>query len=534
MYDILIKNGLVVDGTGKPGYLADVAVKDGKIARIAPAILAEAKETIDAKGLVVAPGFVDCHNHSDKDVLTGSDCYNYLEQGVTTEICGHCGSSPAPHYSGNLLREKGYLPKAEFEALVQKAQNAETFMAAAQNAAIGTNMAFFVGHNNIRGSVMDFSPDAPNASQMAAMKEGIVKAMEAGFLGYSTGLIYAPSVYATTEELIELAKAMAPYGGIYASHIRGEGNGVVAAVKEAIRIGEEAGVQVQISHLKVIGLHNEGTSETLLQLIDDAHSRGVKVYADQYPYNAGSAPLRSRIPPKYHVGGLEALMERMRDPQMRKKMDYSIFHEADEFESCIYSAGYDGSLIASLPKNPEHVGKTIGQLAREWGVEPIDALCQLMLDNDGVGQGIYFNQSESDMLRIMKHPHVFGGSDSSNFPDERFDPETCGGRHPRGMATMVRRLQLQRDLGLRTLENAVWSITGGPAEVFGLAGQGKLLEGYDASITVFDYEKLNATATYENPYRGNAGICHVLVNGTVAVRNGRCTGVRAGKLLRRI
>ena len=533
MLDILIKNGLVVDGTGKPAYKADVAVKNGKIAKIASAIDTPATEVIDAKSLVVTPGFIDCHNHSDNDVFLGTDSYNYLEQGVTTQVCGHCGETPAPYYSGAMLRLKTYLPEEQFAEITRKAATVTSFMEVAKNASIGANMAFFVGHNNIRGSVMDYSPERPDAKQLSAMQAHIEEAMERGCLGYSTGLIYAPSVYATTRELIDLAKVMEPYGGIYASHIRGEGNDVVNAVTEAIRIGEEAGVQVQISHLKVIGLHNEGKSETLLRLIEDANARGVRVYADQYPYNAGSAPLRSRIPPKYHVGGLQALIERMKDPEMRKKMDYSIFHEADEFESCIYSAGYDGSLIASMPKNPELVGMTIGQIARQTGEEPIDVLCRLLIENEGVAQGIYFNQSASDMMRIMRSKWVFGGSDSSNYPDERYDPETFGGRHLRGTTTMVRRLELQRDFHLCSMEEAIYRITGGPAKAFKLEGQGELREGNDASITVLDYENLRARASYAYPYRENEGIHFVLVNGAVAVRNGRCTGTRNGKLLHR-
>lgn len=533
MLDVLIKNGLVVDGTGKPAYQADVAVKDGKIQKIAPHIAEPAKEVINAKGLVVAPGFIDCHNHSDSDVFLGTDSYNYLEQGVTTQVCGHCGETPAPYYSGAMLRLKAYLPEERFAQIVQQAATPTSFMKTAEQASIGANMAFFLGHNNIRGSVMDFSPDRPDGRQLAAMQAHIEEAMEQGYLGYSTGLIYAPSVYADTRELIDLAKVMAPYGGIYASHIRGEGNNVVQAVTEAIQIGEEAGVQVQISHLKVIGLHNEGKAETLLRLIEDANARGVRVYADQYPYNAGSAPLRSRIPPKYHVGGLQALLERMKDPQIRKQMDHSIFHEADEFESCIYSAGYDGSLIASLPNNPELVGMTIGQLARKTGEEPIDVLCRILIENDGVAQGIYFNQSASDMMRIMGSKWVFGGSDSSNYPDERYDPQTYGGRHLRGTTTMVRRLELQRDFNLCAMEEAIHRITGAPAAALKLEGQGVLREGNDASITVLDYENLHARASYAYPYRENEGIHYVLVNGAAAVRNGRCTGTRSGKLLRR-
>lgn len=529
IFDILIKNGLIVDGSGKAAYLGDVAVRNGEIVKIAPSITGEAKQCLDAEGFVVAPGFIDCHNHSDSFALEGSNSYNSLEQGVTTQITGHCGSSPAPYYEGALIRQKGYLPPERYTTMVQQSQTVDAFMQAVEQVSLGANMAFFVGHNNLRGKAMGFSPEAPTEKQMRTMQEELCRAMEAGCLGFSTGLIYAPSAYASTEELITLAKVMAPYDGIYASHIRGEGNQVVSAVEEAIRIGEEAGVQVQISHLKVIGLHNEGLSERLLRLIDDANDRGVAVYADQYPYKAGSAPLRSRIPPKYHAGGIGALLERLKDPATRREIEYN----TDNFESCLHSAGYEGTLIASLPKTPELVGKTIGELAKQQGRAPVDVFCDILLANDGVGQGIYFNQSESDMLRILAHPRVFGGTDSANFPDERFDPASVGGRHPRGQATMVRRLELQRDHGLCMLEEAVYRVTGGPAKAFRLKNQGLLQEGFDANITIFDYAGLQANATYQHPYLPNKGIQFVLVNGVVAVENGRAAGIRAGKLLKR-
>ena len=533
MFDVLIKNGLVVDGTGKPGYLADVAVKDGKIARIASAITAEAKEVIDATSLVVAPGFIDCHNHSDSYVFMGTDAYNYLEQGVTTQICGHCGASPAPYYEGNLLRLKKSVPEEEFAVYAAQAATPKSFFDAMEKASIGVNMAFFLGHNPLRGKVIGCGAEAPTPDQLTQMQDYIIQAMEEGYLGYSSGLAYTPSAYADTEELIALAKVMAPYGGIYASHIRSEGDGGIAALEEAIQVGEQAGVQVQISHLKVVGRHNEGMSDKLLQMIDDANARGVAVYADQYPYTAGSAPLRSQIPPKYHVGGVKALLEKLKDPAMRQEIFQDIMHNPDGFESLVYAAGFAGSLIAASAATKEHVGKTLTELAQEQGKTPMDAMCDILLANDGIVQGIYFNQNESDMQKILAHPRVFGGSDSSNYPDERFDPETVGGRHVRGNTTMVRRLELQRDLQICSLEEAVHRITGAPAKAMHLPDQGRLEEGCPANITVFDYDNLRVTADYQHPYRENKGICYVLVNGTLAVQNGRCTGTRSGKLLRR-
>lgn len=533
MFDILIQNGLIADGSAAAAYAADLAIENGRIVKIAPGITEPAREVIDAKGLIVAPGFIDCHNHSDPYVFLGTDAYNCLEQGVTTQICGNCGDSCAPYFDGAMLRLKQSVSEEEFSRFAELSATPASFMDTVEKASLGANMAFFVGHNALRGKVMGFSPNAPDSKQLQAMQAYVREAMDCGYLGYSSGLAYAPSAYATTQELIGLAKVMAPYGGIYASHIRSEGDDAVNALEEAIRVGEEAGVQVQISHLKVIGKHNEGLADTLLRMIDAANNRGVRVYADQYPYTAGSAPLRSQIPPKYHAGGVKALLERMKDPVQRQKMLNDIFHKTEAFESLLYAAGFDGCLIATLPITPEKAGRTLTQLAREQGKTPFDALCDLLIENDGVGQGIYFNQNDSDMMKILAHPRVFGGSDSSNYPDARFNPDTLGGRHVRGNTTMVRRLELQRDLRLCSMEEAIRRVTGAPAEAMHLAGQGFLRLGYDANITVFDYARLHARGSYSHPYRENEGIHSVLVNGAVAVKNGRCTGLRAGKLLRR-
>lgn len=529
MYDILMKNGLVVDGTGRPAYTADVAVKDGKIAKIAPDILDAAEEIIDTAGLVVAPGFIDCHNHSDNYVFVGSDAYNYLEQGVTTQICGNCGETPVPYYSGTL----GWLKDAqERQRCAEIAATPASFMDGAKNASFGVNMALFLGHGAVRGNVMGYDPAEPNEKQLEAMCDWVRQAMECGYLGYSSGLIYAPSAYAQTPELIRLAKAMAPYGGIYASHIRNEGDGVVAAVEEAIRIGEEAGVQVQISHLKVMGKHNEGLSEKLLELIENANARGVRVFADQYPYEASAASLRSRIPSQYHEGGISALLERLKDPAVRQEIDQAVFG----VEGCVSGVSPIASediLISGLKTNPEYVGMTLAQVARQTGRSAVDALCDLLIQNAGRGQGIYYNQSRSDIHRILASKWVFGSSDSSNLPDQRMDPDTRFGSHPRRTGALVRRLQLQRELNLMSMEEAIHRVTGGPAAALGLRDQGILREGAPANVTVMDYKNLRAHSSFEYPHRKNEGICFVLVNGTVAVRNGCCTGSRTGKLIQK-
>jgi len=532
MFDIIIKNGQIVDGSGESAFYGDVAIKDGKIAKIAPVINEVAAEIIDATGLQVTPGLIDTHSHSDSSVYAGSDCYNYLEQGVTTQIAGQCGSSLAPFYDG--LKNKHGLTPEEYDVWSVKGKSPTTFMEAAEKASLGTNVAYFIGHSAIRGKVLGYSNQAPTAEQLETMKAYVKEAMEVGFLGLSTGLVYVPSVYATTEEIIELAKVMKPYGGTYVSHIRGEGNNVLSAVQEAIRIGEEAGTSVFISHLKVIGKQNEGTSKRLLQEIDNANERGVITHADQYPYTAGAAPLSSQIPPKFIVGGFPALLERLQDPAIRKQILYSIFNEAGEFGSGILHAGFDGTIIGAAKKTPEYVGKTIGQIAKEEGKEPIDVLSDILIANNAVVGGYYFNQCVPDLMNIMAHPRVFCGSDTSDYPDERYDHEHVGNGHPRGYATMIRRLELVRDFRMRTMEQSIRNVTREPALVLGLGAHGLLKEGWDANVAVMDYDRLHASADYTHPHRKNVGIHYVLVNGKVAVRDGEAIpGVRAGKLLKR-
>ena len=530
MYDVLIKNGQIVDGSGKAAFFGDIAVKDGKIVSIASCIDGEAAEIIDASGLQVSPGFIDTHSHSDSSVFTGSGSYNYLEQGVTTQIAGQCGSSPEPYAEGSIRR--GDLSDVEYLSRVKAAQTPTSFMQAAEKQTFGTNMAFFIGQGALRRKVLGYSDAAPDAQQMQIMQQDLIEAMEAGYLGVTSGLVYAPSVYATTEELIELVKVMQPYGGIYGSHIRGEGNNVLRSVQEAIRIGEEGGVPVLISHLKVMGKHNEGTSQYLLKEIDDANARGVTVWADQYPYTAGSAPLSSQVPPKYLVGGIPELLKRLKDPEIRQKILYSIFHEVDEFESGIYSAGFDGVLISSASKTQQYVNKTIGQIAKEEGKEPIDVLAEVLIANDGVMQSILFNQCPSDLLRIMAHPRVFLGSDVSD-RNTRVDTEKAGSGHPRGTSSTVRRLELVRDFRLRTMEEAVKNQTYDTAVALNLPGQGLLREGWDANICIFRYDELHAMADYAHPFRRHQGIHFVLVNGKIAVRDGIALDVRAGKVIKR-
>lgn len=521
MYDLLIQNGTVVDGTGNARYRADVAVKDGRIARIAPKISEEAARVIDAAGRIVSPGFVDYHSHSDETVLTGAYGYNFLEQGVTTQICGQCGSTPAPYYEGVLDGLRLHYSEEEHRAMREACRTPRTFMEHAEKQTYATNMAFYAGHSALRASAVYFSDKVPDERELDIMRGHLREAMECGYLGYTSGLVYPPSEYGKTPELIELAKVAAAYGGSYASHIRNEGDRVLEAVAEAIEVGRKAGLPVIVSHLKVMGKHNEGTSEKILRMIEDANAEGIKVRADQYPYLAGSAPFVSKIPSKYHTDGIEKLIARMADKGFRETLRAEL--NADDVGA---------SLISGCPLTPQYVGMTVAQIAAQRGVDITDAACDLLYDNKGSVQGIYFTQNESDMLRILAHPYVMSGSDWSDYGD-RVDSETVGGTHPRGTSTAVRRLELARDHGLRTLESVVHSMTGLPAEMSTLRDIGVLREGARADLCVFDYAAIRTASDYVHPHRRNEGIEYVVVGGAVAVEHGLANGERHGVVLKR-
>lgn len=342
MYDLIIKNGTLIDGTGAPRFKADIAVSDGIIVKIAPNLEGEAKRVLDAGGLIVSPGFIDTHTHSDSSILAPNVTgYNHLEDGATTEIAGQCGTFVAPYYG-----EYTPNPYITEEKLAEIAKSYASYFEYAESLSLGTNLAFFAGQGGIRGKVMGLGEGEPNEAQIAEMKALMAEAMECGCLGFSTGLVYTPSVFAGTNELIEIAKTAHEYGGIYTTHIRGEGNTLKESIEEALVIGRASGIPVNISHIKVQGHHNEGNSHDIIKYIEENQKAGMVITADQYPFLGGSAPLVSQIPPKYLTKGkLEGVIA-LRDPELRAKALWSIFNEAEEFESNLYSAGFEGTLIA--------------------------------------------------------------------------------------------------------------------------------------------------------------------------------------------
>ncbi len=531
MLDVLIKSGLVVDGSGGKAFFADVAIKDGKIRRIAPNITLEAHTTIDATGKVVSPGFIDNHTHGDYYCLFGTDAYHLLEQGVTTEIAGNCGGGILPYYDGLLDSAKGMVPDALIEHVRNITRDFRAFSEGTKDFKMGTNMALYAPHGNIRASVMGFSPDKPTPTQLKQMKSLMEEAMQCGFLGLSTGLIYPPSVYADRQELIELCSIVAQYHGCYSSHIRGECDTVVEAVAEAISIGEESGCDVVISHHKIGGLTNRGKSTDTLRLIQEANERGtIRVRIDQYPYIAGQTALIHTLPEQFAANGIHALIEQLKDPVFRNQVGEVMFSPSSQ--SLLKCSGFDGCLILVAPKTPDYVGKTIAEIAGLLGRSPIDVTFDLLVENSGDVDAAYFYQNEEDMLTILAHSETMAGADVGHNL-EHYDHNKMNGAHPRGMSTFPKRLRMVRESNMFSLEEEIRRICYLPAQTANIDGIGLLLEGYQADICVFDWQRITENNDFMYPFKKNTGIDTVIVRGQIAVTHGEFTGIRAGMVLKK-
>lgn len=422
------------------------------------------------------------------------------------------------------------MPQAELQRVENICRTPDSFIDAVSAMRFGTNMAYFIGHGSIRARVMGYAAQRSDAVQLAQMKDFVRSAMENGFVGLSSGLIYPPSVYADTEELKELAAVAAEYDGRYTSHIRGEGDSVVGAVREAIEIGESTGCTVIISHLKVYGKQNVGKSKEICRMIEQANRRGkIKVYADQYPFIAGCTSLVSALPPAFATDGIPALIEKLHDEQWRQKITRAIERGEDGGHLLSY-CGFDGCMVLTASESPQAVGKSIAQLAGQVGKSCYDTMYDLITANNGNVLMAYFGQNNEDMLHILSMPFIMGGTDTGHNV-EVFGAETAGGAHPRGMSTFPRHIRLVRGKALFTPEQTVHKLTAMAAEAAGIDGIGRLLEGYNADLVVFDWDTIGETNDFLHPYRKNMGVDYVIVNGEVAVENGSYNGARAGKLL---
>lgn len=502
-FDIIIEKGRIIDGTGGPWYTGDIAIRDERIVVIGNLDKAMAVRRIDASGKFVVPGFIDIHTHSDRSITRepwGPLAENSVRQGLTTIVGGNCGGSEYPI--------KDHLAKLE-------------------SLGPSINYAILVGHNTIRRLVMGMEDRSPNPEELGQMKELVAQEMKSGAFGLSTGLYYTPGCYADTKEVIELAKVAAKYGGIYASHIRDESNyniGLAAAIKEAIDIGESAGIPVQISHIKCLGTPVWKKSDDVLKIIHEARLRGVDVLADQYTYHASGTSISGALIPRWAVSGSgtskENFLNTIKDPaninieKLRKDIAANI----------VRRGGADTLYLRSSPTNPDFVGMHLNEVSEIMDLDPVEAAIELQ--KKGGASLASFNMSEYDMDNYMKSPYVMISSDGSITEYGRGRP------HPRSYGNWPRVLSVfVKEKGLLTWEEAIKKMTSMPANRLGLFDRGIIREGMTADIVVFCPETIKDTADFINPHQYPEGIPYVLVNGKLVVNEGKHTGVRSGRIL---
>ena len=529
MFDYIIRNALIIDGSGQPGCKADVAVADGKIAALG-VVNGEAGRIIDGSGLILAPGFIDIHSHTDAGLFVDPRAESKITQGVTLEVCGNCGESSAP-----CLDETG---RAELNSWRERhgiEENWSTvgeFLSAYEKRQIGLNILTLVGHCNLRAAVVGLADRKATPEEIAKMRQLAAESMQQGAFGISTGLIYAPSCFADTDELIEITMGVQPYGGIYASHIRDERDKMVDAVNEAISIGREAGVSVEISHHKACGSSNWGLVKKTLEIIQAARDEGIDVNADQYPYTASATSLSALLPHWAHDGGNKALLERVKH-QRALLLDYlNRSSSSGEFGS---SGEWSSVLISSVrtDKNRNCEGKSIAQIAEIRKKSGAETVLDLLEEEEAGIAMVQFAMCEEDVETVMRSPNTMIGSDSST---RAITGKFVSGKpHPRAFATFVRVLaHYVREKNIIPLEVGIRKMTGLPASKLGLKDRGTIGVGNWADIVVFDADTIKDTATYENPHQQAIGIKYVFVNGKLAVEHGKLTGELAGKIIRKI
>jgi dihydroorotase/N-acyl-D-amino-acid deacylase len=498
-YDIVIRGGRIVDGGGNPWFRADVGVRGERIARIGDLSKAQAVRSIDAAGLIVSPGFIDPHTHAIRGIFDVPTADNALLQGVTTLVEGNDGASPFPI-------------RASLEKIAALT--------------ISPNWASFVGQGTVREIVIGLANRDARPEEIARMKALIAQGMEEGALGISTGLFYVPGIFTKTEEVIELSKVAARYGGIYISHIRNEAEGVLDSVRETIRIGEQANLPVQITHHKVAGRLAWGKSADTLRLVEEGRARGVDVTLDQYPYTASQTSLNALLPQQYQEGGRQEIVQRLRDPDMRKKIKAGVISNildnrggGDPKNVYIGVCEWDRSLE----------GKNLTEIVTQRGMQPsLENAAEVAIEiiERGSARAIFHAIQEADVERILKHPATTVGSDGgiSVFGE--------GVPHPREYGTFARVLgRYVREKKVLTLEEAVRKMSGATAQRLAIRDRGVLREGLYADIAVFDAAKVADTATFEKPHQYAIGVRCVLVNGKLVVDEGRHTGARPGRIL---
>lgn len=513
MEDLIIRGGTIIDGTGSPRYKADVAIKDGVITAIGDLSDDAAKNILDASGLIVAPGFIDSHAHSDTCFLKDTSCASKLFQGITTEISGQCGSSPFPRKSETV---KKITRSSSFGHFVDQFERGDYAMA--------INQAMLVGHGTLRAAVIGYEDRPATADELKKMKKLLRQSLEEGAWGLSLGLEYSPGFFADYKELQELGKVVHEFGGIVTCHMRNEGLSIAAAIEELVNIGRASGVHVHISHLKIDNFRVHGSAETVWNQIESARREGVNITADMYPFTASATDLTIRCPKWCSEGGPSAVIDYLNGPRRQEIIEHirSHYFNAERAETCLFSG--DGGLW------PEIIGKTLRFVAENLlhTTDYAEAAAEVLMRTRAEASCIFFVMSESDMMYFLSQD-VGIGSDGYAYSG---DPNLVSGMpHPRSYGAVSEFFRLARENNLCSLEEAVRRVTSKTADTIGLNDRGVLKKGNIADITVFDPNRITPTATYLDPIRLSAGVHHVLIGGEIALHNGVQTKMRKGKFL---
>ena len=530
-YDIIIANGRIVDGTGNPWFYGDVAIRGDRIVQVGRLNGARAKRQIDARGMVVAPGFIDMLGQSEQSLLIDPRAESKVFQGITTEVTGEGGSiAPLNDYILNELEPflTHFKLNADWRTLGE-------YFARLERSRSAINLATYVGATQVRQFVLHDDNRATTAAELDQMRKLVAQAMEDGAVGISTSLVYAPAFYAKTEELIELSKVAARYGGVYASHMRNESNSIMPAIDEAIRIGREANIPVEIFHLKMAGKANWGKMRDVIAKIEAARSSGLDITADQYPYVAGATSLGASVPPWAHEGGTAKFVERLKDPPTRQKLKQEMRSPSDKWENFYLGAGGGEGVLVNTVLNRDlakYEGKRINEIAKMMGKsDELDALFDLLIADNAQTGMIIFLMNEDDVKLALRQPWVSVGIDHGEVA--LTGPLAEGKAHPRGYGSFPRILgRYVRDEHVLTLEEAIRKMTSLAANRVHLSDRGILKPGFFADVVVFDPERIHDVATFEDPNRLSIGMNYVLVNGEPVVFDAKQTTALPGRPLR--
>ena len=529
MLDLRMTNGRIVDGTGSPWFYGDVGIKDGRIAEVGR-VQGRSQDTIDVRGRVISPGFIDGHTHSDLMILDEPLSEIKLQQGVTTEVLGNCGMTPAPLSKPNLDLLRSYVePVLGPTERDWSWELVEQYVRGLREVEPSENVATYVGHGTLRIAEMGFRDRPASVEELARMKGMLEESLQAGVIGLSLGLMYAPGSYASREELVELCSVLPGYNGVLSTHIRGEGHGLIPSIEEVISIAEECGVPLQISHLKAAGRSNWGRVKQAMEIVEDARAKGLDVTCDVYPYTAGSTTLTSLLPPWALEGGISRTLERLRDPDSRERIKEELEHEHDGWDNLVASTEWDSVYISSLSVGQDGAtleGEHVAGISESRGIDPADCVMDMLLEQDGKVSIIFFHMAETDVDQVVRWDRSLIASDSLHDRAEKPHPRLYG-TFPHVLATYV------REKRLLTLEEAVRKMTSFPARRFRLGKRGLIAPGYAADLVVFDPDEVSDRATYADPKRFPEGIGLVLVDGTMVVESGVHLGATVGRVIER-